>query len=52
MLKSSQTNRPLELLASQERNESDGSKGAIITLRLFLEYAIQVRRPFGMIESM
>jgi hypothetical protein len=27
-----QLHRPLELLASQERNEIDGSEGAIITL--------------------
>jgi hypothetical protein len=30
--KSFQLNRPLELLASQELNEIDGSEGAIITL--------------------
>jgi tetraacyldisaccharide-1-P 4'-kinase len=30
--KSFQLHRPLELLASQERNEIDGSEGAIITL--------------------
>jgi len=29
--------RPLELLASQERNENDGSEGAIITFRLICE---------------
>ncbi len=32
-----QLHRPLELLASQERNEIDGSEGAIITLRLIRE---------------
>ena len=42
--------RPLELLASQERNKIDGSEGAIITLRLILEYASRVRRPFVMIS--
>ena len=40
----------LELLASQERNEIDGSAGAIITLRLILEYASYERRPFVMIS--
>jgi hypothetical protein len=31
LLKKLQPLRPLELLASQERNEIDGSEGAIIT---------------------
>jgi len=35
--KNIQLHRPLELLASQERNGIDGSAGAIITLRLILE---------------
>ena len=42
--------RPLELLASQERNEIDGSEGAIITLRLILECVHLERRPFVMIS--
>ncbi|MBO6650452.1 MAG: hypothetical protein JJ892_01065 [Balneola sp.] len=37
-------------MASQERNEIDGSAGAIITLRLILEYASYERRPFVMIS--
>ncbi|MBO6651287.1 MAG: hypothetical protein JJ927_09690 [Balneola sp.] len=37
-------------MASQERNEIDGSKGAIITLRLVCEYASYERRPFVMIS--
>ncbi|MEP0004648.1 MAG: hypothetical protein ABJ387_04170 [Balneola sp.] len=32
LTKSFQLHRPLELLAEQERNEIDGSEGAIITL--------------------
>ena len=50
MRKSFQLHRPLELLASQERNEIDGSEGAIITLRTILEYASNERRPFVMIS--
>ncbi|MBR9917999.1 hypothetical protein GYB29_10035 [bacterium] len=42
--------RPLELLASQERNEIDGSGGAIITFRLICEYVSYDRRPFVMIS--
>ncbi|GEM_PF-664638 len=49
-IKSFQLHRPLELLASQERNEIDGSEGAIITLRIILEYASYDRRPFVMIS--
>jgi hypothetical protein len=48
--KSFQLHRPLELLASKERNESDGSGGAIITLWLIREYASYVSRPFVMIS--
>ncbi len=42
--------RPLEFLASQERNEIYGSEGAIITLWLILEYASYTGRPFVMIS--
>ncbi|MEQ9513581.1 MAG: hypothetical protein RJQ34_11715, partial [Balneola sp.] len=45
-----QLHRPLELLASQERNEIDGSEGAIITFRLIREYVSYERRPFVMIS--
>ncbi|HAH50405.1 MAG TPA: hypothetical protein DCL80_03735, partial [Balneola sp.] len=45
LTKSYQLQRPLELLASQERNEIDGSGGAIITLRMIREYASYERRP-------
>ena len=48
--KSFQLHRPLELLASQERNGIDDSEGAIITLWLMLEYASYERRPFVMIS--
>ncbi|MBO6573527.1 MAG: hypothetical protein JJ958_13910 [Balneola sp.] len=48
--KNLQLHRPLELLASQERNEVDGSEGAIITLWLILEYASYTGRPFVMIS--
>ena len=48
--KSFQLHRPLELLASQERNEIDGSEGAIITLWLICEYASYAGRPFVMIS--
>ena len=48
--KSFQLHRPLELLASKERSESDGSGGAIITLWLIREYALYERRPFVMIS--
>ena len=48
--KSFQIHRPLELLASQERNGIDGSEGAIITLWLIREYASFERRPFVMIS--
>ncbi|MEP0009936.1 MAG: hypothetical protein ABJ387_10040 [Balneola sp.] len=48
--KSFQLLRPLELLASQERNGIDGSERAIITLRLILQYASYDRRPFVMIS--
>ncbi|MBO6651884.1 MAG: hypothetical protein JJ892_02300 [Balneola sp.] len=37
-------------MASQERNEIDGSSGAIITLWLILEYVSNERRPFVMIS--
>ncbi|MBO6869792.1 MAG: hypothetical protein JJ882_04175, partial [Balneola sp.] len=37
-------------MASQERNEIDGSEGAIITFWLILEYVSYVRRPFVMIS--
>ncbi|MBO6711916.1 MAG: hypothetical protein JJ892_07515 [Balneola sp.] len=37
-------------MASQERNEIDGSEGVIITLRLICEYVSYVRRPFVMIS--
>ncbi|MBO6870723.1 MAG: hypothetical protein JJ882_08905, partial [Balneola sp.] len=37
-------------MAEQERNEIDGSGGAIITLRLILEYVSCERRPFVMIS--
>ncbi|MBO6871942.1 MAG: hypothetical protein JJ882_15120, partial [Balneola sp.] len=37
-------------MASQERNGIDGSEGAIIKLRLILEYASYERRPFVMIS--
>ncbi|MBO6871851.1 MAG: hypothetical protein JJ882_14635, partial [Balneola sp.] len=37
-------------MARKERNEIDGSEGAIITLRLILEYASYVRSPFVMIS--
>ncbi|MEP0008100.1 MAG: hypothetical protein ABJF72_02850 [Balneola sp.] len=37
-------------MARQERNEIDGSEGAIITLRLDWEYASNERRPFVMIS--
>tara|TARA_R100000789_G_scaffold4802_6_gene8664 strand:- start:17884 stop:18294 length:411 start_codon:yes stop_codon:yes gene_type:complete len=40
----------LELLASQERNEIDGSEGVIITLRMIREYVSFERRPFVMIS--
>ena len=50
LTKSYQLQRPLELLASQERNEIDGSGGAIITLRMIREYASYERRPFVMIS--
>ncbi|CAM9953199.1 unnamed protein product, partial [Chrysoparadoxa australica] len=40
----------LELLASQERNEIDGSEGAIITLRMIRECVSYERRPFVMIS--
>ena len=49
-IKSFQLHRPLELLASQERNEIDGSEGAIITLRMIRECVSHVRRPFVMIS--
>jgi len=45
-----QLHRPLELLASQEHNEIDGSEGGIITLWLTWEYASYERRPFVMIS--
>ena len=48
--KSFQLHRPLELLASQERNGIDGSEGAIITLWLICEYASYAGRPFVMIS--
>ena len=50
LTKSYQLQRPLELLASQERNEIDGSGGAIITLRMIREYVSYERRPFVMIS--
>ena len=50
MRKSLQLNRPLELLASQERNEIDGSEGAIITLWLICKYVQFERGPFVMIS--
>ncbi|MBO6622460.1 MAG: hypothetical protein JJ892_12245 [Balneola sp.] len=37
-------------MASQERNEIDGSEGAIITLWLICEYASYAGRPFVMIS--
>ncbi|MBO6650215.1 MAG: hypothetical protein JJ892_03220 [Balneola sp.] len=37
-------------MASQERNEIDGSAGAIITLRLIRECVSYDRRPFVMIR--
>ncbi|MBO6711833.1 MAG: hypothetical protein JJ892_07070 [Balneola sp.] len=37
-------------MASQERNGIDGSEGAIITLRMILEYVSYVQRPFVMIS--
>ena len=42
--------RPLELLARKERNENDGSEGAIITLWQIREYVSHERRPFVMIS--
>jgi hypothetical protein len=50
LTKSFQLYRPLELLAKQERNEIDGSEGAIITLRLVCECVQLERRPFVMIS--
>ena len=50
LTKSFQLHRPLELLARKERNEIDGSGGAIITLRMIREYASYERRPFVMIS--
>ncbi|MBO6649849.1 MAG: hypothetical protein JJ892_14265 [Balneola sp.] len=37
-------------MASQERNEIDGSEGVIITLWLIREYVSYERRPFVMIS--
>ena len=37
-------------MGEKERNEIDGSEGAIITLRLILEYGSYAGRPFVMIS--
>ncbi len=40
----------LRIIGEKERNEIDGSEGAIITFRFVCEYASYERRPFVMIS--